>query len=164
MHPCPFTRLCTRTPWQRLSKITTQKETTATTATAPCHDKVQGPITAYERHSKTKNRQLQAGPLNLMRRVHFKPRVSEPTDIDRLASEIMIRVRESFKSGFNPSTHAEDTVLTVEGLASYLLTTPKWIYNHIHELPHLKIDGLLRFRKTIIDRFFEQNPSKLPKS
>jgi hypothetical protein len=86
----------------------------------------------------------------------------EPTDIDKLASEITLRVTERLKSGLVPSAPTEDTVFSAETLAAYLVTTPKWVYNHLSDLPHFKVDGLLRFRKKVIDKFFEQNPSKRP--
>ena len=80
----------------------------------------------------------------------------ESSDIDRLASEIMQKLMERMKSGVNTANPIEDTIFTVETLANYLVTTPKWVYNHISELPHFKIDGLLRFRKKVIDIFFEK--------
>jgi len=86
----------------------------------------------------------------------------ETTDINRLATEITLRVTESLKCGLIPATPAEDTIFTVETLASYLVTTSKWVYNHVHELPHFKIDGLLRFRKRVIDKYFEENRLKRP--
>ncbi len=86
----------------------------------------------------------------------------ESTDIERIAQEVTLRVLTSLKSGL-PSTHVdEDTVFDVNGLAKYLKTTPKWCYNHLSELPHLKIDGLLRFRRRAIDKFFDKHPLKQP--
>jgi hypothetical protein len=86
----------------------------------------------------------------------------ETDDIDRLATEIMLKLTDSLKSGIVPPAPAEDAIFTVETLAAYLVTTPKWVYNHLSDLPHFKVDGLLRFRKKVIDSFFEQNPSKRP--
>lgn len=87
----------------------------------------------------------------------------EPEDISRLASEITLSVAERLKSSLASFVPADDAVFTVEGLAKYLKTTPKWVYNHLPDLPKFKMDGLLRFRKAVIDSFFEQNPSKMPK-
>ncbi len=74
----------------------------------------------------------------------------DATDIDKLSAEITKRVLDSLGTLKKPA--GEDPVYTVETLAAYLQTTPKWVYNHIHDLPHLKIDGLLRFRKSDIDK------------
>ncbi len=83
----------------------------------------------------------------------------EQADIDRLTEQITKKVLESLKA--TPLSPAPaDTVFTVEGLAKYLDTTPKWVYNHVHELPHFKLDGLLRFRKAAIDRMFEEGKAK----
>ena len=81
----------------------------------------------------------------------------ENADIEKLSAEITKRVLDSLGALNNPTP--DDTVFTVETLAAHLQTTPKWVYNHIHTLPHFKIDGLLRFRKKAIDRLFEKNPS-----
>jgi hypothetical protein len=88
----------------------------------------------------------------------------EPTDIDRLAQEITLRLTASLKGSIIPATSAEDIILTVETLAKYLQTTPKWVYSHLAELPHFKVDGLLRFRRQVIESYFEHNPSKHPKT
>ncbi len=87
----------------------------------------------------------------------------ETTDVERLATEITLRVTEKLKSGLVPPTTHDDIIFTVETLAKYLVTTPKWVYNHLAEIPHFKVDGLLRFRKRVIDQFFEANPEKQPK-
>lgn len=87
----------------------------------------------------------------------------ETTDVERLAQEITLRVTQSLKSGLVSSAPDDDTVFKVETLAKYLRTTPKWCYSHLSDLPHVKIDGLLRFRKTAIDKLFEQNSLKIPK-
>ncbi len=88
----------------------------------------------------------------------------ESTDIEKLVQEITHRVTASLKANIMNAATAEDVIFTVETLAKYLQTTPKWVYNHLAELPHFKVDGLLRFRRRIIEHFFEQNPSKHPKT
>jgi hypothetical protein len=88
----------------------------------------------------------------------------ESTDIDRLAQEITIRVTENLKSCIVNAASAEDVIFTVDTLATYLQTTPKWVYNHLAELPHFKVDGLLRFRRRMIEKYFEHNPLKHPKT
>ncbi len=79
-------------------------------------------------------------------------------DIDRIAQKVAELLRPIIT---NPS-QTDDTVFTVEGLAKYLETTPKWCYGHLRAIPHFKVDGLLRFKKRIIDRFFEGHPEKCP--
>lgn len=80
----------------------------------------------------------------------------EKTDIDRIASEVTQRVLEGLKSGITTNP-PEDTILNVKTLAEYLMTSPKWVYNHVYELPHFKIHGLLRFRKSEINKFLTMN-------
>ncbi len=79
----------------------------------------------------------------------------EQSDIEKLTVEITKKVLESLNAAPLSSASA-DIVYTVETLAEYLKTTTKWVYNHILDLPHFKIDGLLRFRKSAIDRMFEK--------
>ncbi len=86
----------------------------------------------------------------------------EDADIEKLASEITRMVTESLKSPLPSHPPDSDTVYSVETLAEYLQTTPKWVYSHVYILPHFKVGGLLRFKKKAIDRLFEQNPSKRP--
>ena len=80
----------------------------------------------------------------------------------KIASEIAQELLKTINPALFKIDTSQDRVFTVETLAEYLLTTPKWVYNHIHELPHFKKDGLLRFRKQPIDRHFDEIPSKVP--
>ncbi len=73
----------------------------------------------------------------------------------KIASEIAQEVLKTLTPILSKHDSFQDTVFTVETLAEYLKTTPKWVYNHIHELPHFRKDGLLRFRKKDIGRLFE---------
>ncbi len=81
----------------------------------------------------------------------------EQTDIDKIASEITHRVLEGLKLCIITATPLEDEILTVKTLASYLMTSPKWVYGHVYELPHFKIHGLLRFRKFEINKYLAMN-------
>lgn len=81
----------------------------------------------------------------------------EQADIDKLTSGITQEVLKALAPALLNQEPAGDTVYTVDTLAKYLRTTSKWVYNHIHELPHFKVDGLLRFRKTAIDKLFEKD-------
>ncbi len=78
----------------------------------------------------------------------------------KIASEIAQEVLKMLNPALLNRDSSQDTVFTVETLAEYLVATPKWVYNHIHELPHFKKDGLYRFRKKAIDRLFEEVPAR----
>ncbi len=86
----------------------------------------------------------------------------ESADIEKLAQEITHRVTANLRTNIMSAASAEDQIFTVETLAKYLQTTPKWVYHHLAELPHFKVDGLLRFRRNVIENFFEQKPAKHP--
>jgi excisionase family DNA binding protein len=49
----------------------------------------------------------------------------------------------------------DDVIFDVKSLKEYLKVSDKWIYErtHLKEIPHLKVDGLLRFRKKDIDKW-----------
>jgi predicted DNA-binding transcriptional regulator AlpA len=40
-------------------------------------------------------------------------------------------------------------------VAEYTGQKPRWIYDHKHEIPHTKKDGLLIFKKSCIDKWLE---------
>lgn len=86
----------------------------------------------------------------------------EQADIDKLTSSITQDVLKALTPVLFKHDPSSDTVFTVDALAAYLQTTSKWVYNHVHELPHFKIDGLLRFRKRAIDHLFENDLTKRP--
>ncbi len=77
--------------------------------------------------------------------------VLDTEDIDQIAkrvAEIMMTLSSS-----NPKV--DDRIFSVEELAEYLRVSPKWIYDHKHELPHFKLGGRLCFRKRDIDRVID---------
>lgn len=84
----------------------------------------------------------------------------EQADIEKLTSSIIQDVIKALSPALFKYDPSQDAVFTVDTLAEYLLTTPKWVYNHIHELPHFKKDGLYRFRKKAINRLFDEIPMK----
>ena len=51
----------------------------------------------------------------------------------------------------------DDTIFDVKALCKYLSVSEKWVYErtHLKEIPHLKINGLLRFRKKEIDKWLD---------
>lgn len=83
-------------------------------------------------------------------------------DKAQIASNIALEVMKALNPVLFKHGPSQDVIYTVETLAAYLQTTPKWVYSHMPELPHFKKDGLLRFRKQAIDRLFDEIPSKRP--
>jgi len=75
-----------------------------------------------------------------------------PDFADELAQMILERIKPMI--GSSPS-QVIDTLFDVKGLSDYLAVGPDWIYKHVHlkEIPHLKVKGLLRFRKSQIDKW-----------
>ena len=55
----------------------------------------------------------------------------------------------------NGKHETDDAIYDVPALAKYLNVSSKWIYErtHLKEIPHLKVNGLLRFRKKEIDKW-----------
>jgi len=65
----------------------------------------------------------------------------------------------------------DDIIFDVQGLSKYLGVSHKWVYERAQfkEIPHIKVKGLLRFRKDEIDRWLErynvpcvQHPGRIP--
>lgn len=75
----------------------------------------------------------------------------DPEDIEAIADKVL----EKIKPLLTGQDKEEDTLFDVKGLCSYLHVSEKWVYErtHLKEIPHLKINGLLRFRKSAIDRW-----------
>ncbi len=48
-----------------------------------------------------------------------------------------------------------NSIFDIDGLKNYLGVSKQWIYErtHLKEIPHLKIDGQLRFSKRDIDKW-----------
>ena len=89
--------------------------------------------------------------------------IMENEDIELIAQ----KVAEVIKP-FLPNEKTDDVIFSVEELAKYLRVSPKWVYDHKHELPHFKPGGFLRFRKRDIDReidklFLSEQTKKNPK-
>ena len=58
--------------------------------------------------------------------------------------------------------HEDDIVFDVQRLAEYLTVSKQWIYerSHLKEIPHIKKQGLLRFRRRDIDKWLDSD--KIP--
>jgi excisionase family DNA binding protein len=68
---------------------------------------------------------------------------------------IALKVVELLKPLISGIHETEDTIFDVQSLKGYLRVSDKWIYErtHLKEIPHLKVNGLLRFRKKDIDKW-----------
>lgn len=78
----------------------------------------------------------------------------EQTDIEAIA----LRVVELLKPILSDAgRYEEDAIFNVESLADYLKVSRQWLYErtHLKEIPHIKIDGQLRFRKKNIDKWLD---------
>jgi len=76
----------------------------------------------------------------------------EQEDIRAIAKEVIEMLNPVLAKSEKPE---EDIIYDVNGLAQYLLVSKQWVYErtHLKEIPHLKINGQLRFRKRDIDRW-----------
>jgi len=87
----------------------------------------------------------------------------EHTDIEAIA----VRVAELLKPLLSGTArHEEDVIFDIKELADYLKVSKQWVYErtHLKEIPHLKIDGQLRFRKSDIDKWLKTfNVPSVPK-
>jgi excisionase family DNA binding protein len=79
----------------------------------------------------------------------------EPQDIKAIVEELIESLKPVLSSNGGNGRHEDDGIFDVKELADYLSVSPSWIYNrtHLKEIPHLKIDGQLRFRKRDIDKW-----------
>jgi len=85
----------------------------------------------------------------------------EQTDIDKLTSSITQEVIKALSPALSNLDSSDDR-FTVETLAEYLKTTPKWVYSNISRLPQFRVNGLIRFRKKTIDKHFDKYPYERP--
>jgi excisionase family DNA binding protein len=78
-------------------------------------------------------------------------------DISKIADKVIELLKPLLKS--SPQKDDQESILDVDGLASYLKVTKSWIYErtHLGEIPHYKIGKFPRFRKKDIDRWLERS-------
>jgi excisionase family DNA binding protein len=76
----------------------------------------------------------------------------ESQDIEAIAQRVVELLKPILA---HRKDEAEDVIFDVQGLAEYLKVSKKWIYERtqLKEIPHIKVDGLLRFRKRDIDKW-----------
>lgn len=77
----------------------------------------------------------------------------EQVDIQAIARAVFEMLKPVITG--NDRHEAENVIFDVKGLCDYLHVSDKWIYErtHLKEIPHLKVNGLLRFRKREIDKW-----------
>ncbi|MFZ5988085.1 MAG: helix-turn-helix domain-containing protein [Bacillota bacterium] len=77
----------------------------------------------------------------------------EHQDIEPIAQRVIELLKPILKD--NGKLEQENIIFDVKGLCSYLKVSDKWVYErtHLKEIPYLKVNGLLRFRKKDIDKW-----------
>lgn len=72
---------------------------------------------------------------------------------ERVARRVIEALKPLLKTGGE-----DNSLFTVKGLAGYLHTSEKWVYERVQfkEIPHYKVGGNLRFKRSVIDRWLEE--------
>ncbi len=84
----------------------------------------------------------------------MKAELSLPQElVDQIADKVIEKLKPMLSGSGKSET--DETIFDVKGLCEYLKVARQWIYErtHLKEIPHLKIDGQLRFRKRDIDKW-----------
>ena len=76
-----------------------------------------------------------------------------------LVDEIADKVCERLNPLSLFSSEPNDDIFDVKSLSQYLKVSPQWIYErtHLKEIPHIKKQGILRFRKCDIDKWLSSH-------
>lgn len=76
----------------------------------------------------------------------------DPTDIEKLSNRIAEIVLDKLKD-YISDERKDDSLLTVDELASYLKVKKSWIYQKVHanEIKYHKVGNHLRFKRSEID-------------
>jgi len=76
----------------------------------------------------------------------------EQEDIEKIAQAVCEMLKPMLSNG---KVENADEIFDIKGLADYLKVSKQWIYErtHLKEIPYLKINGQLRFRKKDIDKW-----------
>jgi excisionase family DNA binding protein len=76
----------------------------------------------------------------------------EKEDVEVIAKKVADLLRPHLNNGKNGD---QNTIFDVEDLAEYLKVSKKWVYErtHLKEIPHIKVNGVLRFSKKEIDKW-----------
>lgn len=84
--------------------------------------------------------------------------------LDEEDIEIIVqRVLQALKPLLNVKASEEDEIFTPESLAEYLKVDRSWVYKKVHtkEIPFFKNGKYVRFKKSAIDKWIEENSFKL---
>lgn len=76
----------------------------------------------------------------------------EPQDVECIAQRVSELLKPFLSSRQEKNS---EVIFDVDGLAEYLKASPAWIYQQtsLKQIPHFKIGGLLRFKKSKIDKW-----------
>jgi len=86
----------------------------------------------------------------------MKAELTLPEDFtDQIVEKLFDRLKPFLSD--NGKKGNDDFLFDVPGLAAYLKASNKWIYERVQfkEIPYLKINGLLRFRKKDIEKWLQ---------
>jgi hypothetical protein len=86
--------------------------------------------------------------------VYMKAELALP---DELVEAISENVFNKIKPFLSTKEEQENDFFNVQGLADYMKVSTKWIYQrtHLKEIPYIKLDGRLIFRKRDIDKWID---------
>lgn len=81
-----------------------------------------------------------------------------PEILDMIAERVIEKLKPLL-AGEEKRKTEQDEIFNVRSLAYYLKVSTKWIYDltRSNEIPHVKIKGQLRFRKSEIDTWYQQH-------
>lgn len=88
----------------------------------------------------------------------MKAELTLPTElIDEIVDKLLHRLNLILEN--NGKKVEDDIIFDVPGLAKYLNVSKQWVYErtHLKEIPHIKKQGLLRFRKKDIDKWLNKD-------
>lgn len=79
-------------------------------------------------------------------------------DSENLTDGIVSKLLEELKPMIEKSKSVEDKIFTVKTLAEYLDVKNQWVYERVRngEIPHNKLRKFLRFKKSVIDEWFDK--------
>ena len=80
-------------------------------------------------------------------------------DIDQLKTEIVQDVVKALKPLLVKGRPEDDPLMTLEECSKYLGVKEQWLYKRVSfkEIPYIKAGRFLKFKKSEIDRWLEDN-------
>ena len=55
-----------------------------------------------------------------------------------------------------PVILVKDELLTVEELAGVLKVKKTWVYDHLHQIPHVRLGRYVRFESSAVEQFVQR--------